>query len=114
VYGNHLDTRKAPDRRGLWGLDQVELTASWDPGGQLVYLGVAEYLDFGAPSLLLSPFVGTELDPGRAGGVGFQIELRYFALNRQPVSGVVPWVSAGPGALGLTLGLRHTLGRREM
>lgn len=110
LYDNHLDARKPAGERGSLVVDQLELTASYAPGGQLIYAGLAEYLDFGNPDLLLTPFVGTELDPGARGGPALQLELRYFAANRQQVSGTVPFVAPGSGALGLVLGLHWRLG----
>jgi hypothetical protein len=103
--------RVSPRVQG-WALDQLELTASWQPGGKhLVYVGVAEYLDWGNPELLLTPSVGAQIDPGEPGGFLVQPELRWFAINQRPQAGNVDWV--GPtGALALSVGLATRFGGR--
>ncbi|MCB9765441.1 MAG: hypothetical protein H6739_37045 [Alphaproteobacteria bacterium] len=113
VYDNHLDRSDAAESRALWAMDQLELTASWAPKGQLLYLGAAEYLDFRNPRLTLTPFAGAALDFGRPGGFGLQVESRYFAANAAPVNTAVPWISLGRGAVGLTLGASWTSRARE-
>lgn len=91
---------------GFWGANQTELLASWKPGGQLLYAGIAQYLDFGAPSLLLTPILGTELDVG-LGGFRVQLEARYFAVGRQAPTTNISWFPGGAGALGFSLGFGY-------
>lgn len=110
-YTNVLDAT-AKDR-GAWLMDEVELTGSWRLGRQLLYLGAAEYLDLSDPGLLLSPFLGVELHPGQHERFALQVESRYLAVNAQPESTAIDWISLGPGALSLTLGLGWTLGRGQ-
>ncbi len=91
---------------GFWGANQTELLASWKPGGQLLYTGIAQYLDFGAPSLLLTPILGTELDFG-LGGFRLQLEARYFALGRSTQATNLVWFPGGSGALGFSIGFGY-------
>ena len=92
-----------------WALDQIELTASWKPGHQLVYVGVAEYIDWGQPSLLITPSVGAQLDPGEPGGFLIQPELRWYGVGRTTDADNIDWV--GPtGALGFSLGFATRFG----
>ncbi len=111
LYDNHLDARVDPSLRATWALDQVDLTVSWKPHGQLLYVGVSEYIDFLNPALTLTPFLGAELDPGKPGGVGFTVEARYYLLTNEQTVDSVPWVSFGYGSLGFTLGLRYAFPR---
>ena len=93
----------------FWAANQTELLASWMPGGQLIYTGLAQYTDFGAPSLLLTPILGTELDFG-LGGFRLQIETRYFAVGRSSTTQNVNWFPGGrggAGALGFSLGFGY-------
>lgn len=103
---------KAPGSTGAWGADQLELTASYMFGRQLVYLSLAEYLDFGAPDLLLTPALGTELDFGEKGGVKLGIEARYFAVNKRRDVRAVNWFPGSRGALGVGLGISYAFGGR--
>jgi hypothetical protein len=107
LYDNHLDRRKNADPRQLWGMDQLEATVSWAPGRFLVYAGVSEYLDFSSPSLLLSPFLGTEIPIGQRSRL--QVQLHHFAINQSKNLNTVTWMTWGPGALGLTLGYQRRL-----
>jgi len=101
-------SRVVPRVQG-WGADQVELTASWYAGHQLVYVGVGQYFDFGNPTLLLTPSVGAQLDPGKAGGFLVQPELRWYGINQRPKADNVDWVG-GNGALGFSLGFATRFG----
>jgi hypothetical protein len=107
VYTNLGDATKAD--RGWLFVDQLELTASWDLGGQLVYLGASEHLDLRNPRLLLSPYLGAELL--RRKRLGVQAELRWLALNQSQVSDAIPWIpDDGRGALQPSLGLSYRFG----
>ncbi|MCB9744211.1 MAG: hypothetical protein H6740_16555 [Alphaproteobacteria bacterium] len=107
---NVFDPRKELEARGAWGLNELELTASWAPRGQLLYLGLNDALDFTSPRLLLSPFAGVALDPGDPGGVGVQLEGRWYAADYLPPGQVTHWVGPARGALGVSLGLQYTFG----
>lgn len=107
---NGFDRRK--EDHGAWALEQVELTTSWKLHQQLVYGGVANYLDFASPRLLLSPFVGTQLDFAKPGGFGLQLEGRYFGANALQETNTLKWVSFGRGAFGPFIGVSYTLPAR--
>lgn len=107
---NVLDPEPAADVPvGVWGMDQLELSASWDFGNQsYMFVSLSEYLDFGAPSLLLAPAVGVLADPGEAGGISFGGEVRWYGLNRRADVDTVKWIpSGGPGALGVSVGVSY-------
>lgn len=97
---NVFDTTKPSEAHGFWALDRLDLTGSAKLGTELVYAGLSEDLDFGAPRLLLAPFVGVEL--GGKGPVRFQLESRWLALNRAQRSEAISWVNAGSGAVAVT------------
>jgi len=102
-------SNKVDPRIQGWGADQIELSASWYAGHQLIYVGVSEYIDFGNPGLLLTPSLGVQLDPGEAGGFLVQPELRWYAINRQSQADNVRWI--GPtGALGFSIGFATRFG----
>lgn len=84
-----------------WGLDQIELTASWEREHVLPYVSLSEYLDFGNPELLLTPAVGLQVDPGSDDGFLFQAEVRWFAINRRNNILIPTWVPQGVGSIGL-------------
>lgn len=109
-YTSWLNTAADPSLRGVWALDQVEVTASWLLGGQLLYGGLGEYVDLWDPELLLTPFVGAQL--GRPGGrTAFTLEGRWMAVNQPEVVDTVHWAGAGHGALSATLGVSVRLGQ---
>ncbi|MCB9742163.1 MAG: hypothetical protein H6741_18355 [Alphaproteobacteria bacterium] len=110
---NILDPRKDLELRGAWALNELELTASWAPRGQLVYVGLNDALDFAAPELLLTPFLGAAFDPGDPGGLGVQLEGRWYAASTLPRADVTHWVGPGRGAIGATLGLSYRFGGAE-
>lgn len=103
-----LAFRTDPTVQG-WLVDQIELTASYDLGQQLVYLSVSEYLDVQSPSLTLTPAIGAQLDPAARGGFFVQPELRWFAVNQSPKIDSVRFI--GPtGAIGLSVALGTRFG----
>ncbi|MEL6345307.1 MAG: hypothetical protein AAFV53_19530 [Myxococcota bacterium] len=106
LYTNVLDPRKE-DRGGL-AVNQLELTASWQVQRTLLYAGVAEYLVFSEPSLLLTPFIGAQ----RAIGASWMLQLegRHYAINRTENFDSIQWITYGPGALGLNIGFARTFG----
>ncbi len=111
LYDNHLDRREDADPRALWAMEELEVTASWQPGKVLLYAGAAEHLDLFNPDLLLSPFLGVELPAGRRGRV--QVEVSHFAINRSKTLNTVNWLTWGPGAIGLSVGYQRRLGEEE-
>lgn len=110
LYTNALDRTK--DQREWWGANQLELTGSYALNSHLVYFGMAEALDFRAPGLLVSPFAGVQLAP-RSDRVRFQLEGRWYAVNRLPDAHNIDWVTAGRGAIGVNAGVAVTLGGDE-
>ena len=66
---------KSEDALSAWGALQFEFTVSWLIDNQLIYVALAEYLDFGNPELTLTPALGAQFDffePGwraAAGGI---------------------------------------------
>lgn len=103
-----LPYRTAPRLQG-WLTNQLELTASYDLGHQLVYASVSEYLDVANPGLTLTPALGAQLDPGEAGGFFVQPELRWFAAGRVADSRAVRFI--GPsGAIGVSVALGTRFG----
>jgi hypothetical protein len=93
-----------------WVADQIELTASYDLGHQLVYASVSEYIDLQSPALTFTPALGAQLDPGQPGGFFFQPELRWFALGQVRDSRAVQFASPS-GALGVSLGFGTRFGK---
>jgi hypothetical protein len=99
---------RAPGSVGFWGADQLELTASYLFGQQLVYAGLGQYFDFQSPRLLLTPSLGVVVDPGAVDGWRLFIEGRYFAINQTKELVTVRWVPESRGALGVAMGLSYT------
>jgi len=98
---------KADDSIKFWVNNQWELIGSWLYGQQLIYVGLAEYLDFQNPGLTLSPFLGVSLDPGDAEGLKLQVEMRWYAINQTPKHNTVRWYPESVGALGGSLGVSY-------
>ena len=105
VQNNLLDVSKDWSKRTIWAADQIEFTLSYKFGKHLLYFGMAEYIDFRQPDLLLSPFIGTDLAASER--LGIQVEVRYFAANQTPPVDTVTWLGPGSGAVGLVLGFRY-------
>lgn len=105
AFSNAFDGRKPPESRAFWALDQLELTLSYSICDQLLYAGVAEYLDFGHPDLLLAPFVGVEVLPWLE-WLRVQLEVRYYTPYRSNVEAMPDWVAPlDQGGLQITGGL---------
>ena len=98
---------KADPRLQGWGADQVELDFSWALGNHLLFVGLAQYFDFGNPSLVLTPVLGTHLDPGEAGGLGVQLEARWYGIGQRQDLDTAVFFPNDNGALGLTVGLTY-------
>ena len=106
VTTNVFDTTKSD--RGFLFVDELQLTGSHSLGPHLVYYGVAQYLDFGNPTLTLSPFLGTDLARGRFHA---QLELRWLAATVIPESVAAGRQTfLGRGALSPTVGFRWDFG----
>ena len=93
-----------------WAANQLEVTASWLAGNQLVYVSLSQYLDLPRPSLVLTPAVGAPLDPGEPGGLFVQPEVRYYGANLANDLNTIPWIPDGVGALGISIGLGSRFG----
>jgi hypothetical protein len=104
---NLADWTKEASARTAWGVYHLEATVSWDTGPHILYTGLAEYLDFTDPDLLLTPFVGFEIDATKA---RVQIEVRWYAINQVVDRDDIDWLTPGVGALGLLLGVTIPLG----
>jgi hypothetical protein len=96
-------------------IDQLELNASWEIDGQLLYVGVAEYLDVSNPALTLSPALGTSLDPAPASphGARIHLETRWYGVTRQRRVDTVKFAGGGQGMFGVSLGVSGVFGRGE-
>jgi hypothetical protein len=107
---NALGLKWKPEGEALgWAANQIELNLSWLLGGQLLYAGLAEYLDFGNPSLTLTPVLGAVFDPApaRETGVRLHLEGRWFAVNQPHVLDTVTWVPNNRGGIGVALGVSY-------
>ena len=58
---NYPDTTKKLETRQAFGLNELELTASWALGNHLIYTGLSNHLDLNDPELTLGYFVGAQL-----------------------------------------------------
>lgn len=108
---NHLAANKAETaERHFWALDQLDLLASWDSGRWLGYTGLSQLTDFRYPGLHLAPVLGGQVSLGSARAWSLQLETRYYGVNDTASSNAVPWVTLGPGALGVNLGVQARWG----
>ena len=108
---NHLASNKAETaERHFWALDQLDLLASWDSGRWLGYTGLSQLTDFRYPGLHLAPVLGGQVSLGGARSWSLQLETRYYGVNDTASSNAVPWVTLGPGALGVNLGVQARWG----
>lgn len=112
-FANNLLAANKADgaKRGVWAADEIDLMASWAVKETVLYGSIAQVTDFGYPSLLLVPGVGASIDPGEAGGPRFQIEVRYWAVNRFSNQNSVNWIPQNPGSVGIHLGFAWGFGR---
>jgi hypothetical protein len=95
---------------GAWGADQLELITSWKLDEHVVYAAVGQALDFKRPGLLITPALGASIDPGDVGGLRFQLEARWWAVNRLHDLSLIQWVPGTPGAIGIHLGVAWGFG----
>jgi len=114
-YNNKLDGSKPKEARAFWGLNELDLTASWAAGNHLIYTGVTDHIDMADPELLIGPFLGTELRPN-GGNFAWQLETRWLGANFSPEVYDVSWLNTGDPGHGLftfTVGASWRLGAGE-
>ncbi len=104
---------KAPGTKRAWGADQLELSASYLLGQQLVYVSLSQYTDLGLPGLLLTPALGAMFDFGESDGFKLMVEARYYAINQHKDLTTITWTSGPRGALGLGFGFSYAFGQRR-
>ena len=108
---NHLAGGRYEEAdRSLWALNQTDLLASWQRERWLGYTGVSQLTDFRYAGLHLAPILGGQVGLGEQQRWSLQVESRYYGINKRSESTAVPWVTFGPGAMGLTLGVQKRLG----
>lgn len=105
--GNRDDQRLAG-----FGINQFEIDVSWEIKGQLLYVGAAQYLDFGDPQFTLTPAIGATFDPGQKGGVRIHLETRWYGVTSNNPYNNVRWIGGPQGAFGATLGISYLLGAK--
>lgn len=96
-------------------IDQLEVNASWDLDGQLLHVGLAQYLDVNNPALTLTPSLGAAFDPAPASadGVRLHVETRWYGLTQQREIDTVRFVGGGQGMLGFSFGISGAFGHKE-
>jgi hypothetical protein len=107
LYTNALDSTK--DSREGWALNELVVTGSYALGNQLVYFGLSEGYDFGTRRLLISPSMGFQAAP-KSDRFRFQLEAKWYAVNRLPDASNIHWVTPGRGAIGISAGVAVKLG----
>lgn len=95
---------RAPGGTRLWGANQIEFIGSVRTGNHVHSLGLAQYLDFGNPTLALTPSINSALDFGKPGGFVVQAELRWFGITQVAKYDAVTWIPGRPGILGVAIG----------
>lgn len=112
VYSNHISSATDPNGKGFWVNDEISTTLSWKLGRQMIYTGLSQYFDLSQPSLTLSPFVGCELfHSGLSNGFALQIELRNYAIGRNPTVNLARWNTPfGSGGFGGSVGFVYRFG----
>lgn len=115
VYNNLLDSTKPAEARAWWGLNEIDVTASWKLGHHLLYVGMSDAIDLADPEWLISPFIGTELRP-KGGRFAWQFESRWLGANFSPDVYDVSWLNTGDPGNGLftfTVGAAWNLGKGD-
>ena len=108
---NHLAGGRFEDaKRALWALNQSDLLASWQRDRWLGYTGLSQLTDFRYPGLHLAPILGGQVAVGEQRRWSLQLEGRYYGVNRRARSTTLPWVTFGPGAMGVNLGVQKRWG----
>jgi hypothetical protein len=98
-----------------WGANQFEVDVSWMIGEQMIYVGLAQYVDFQSPALTLTPTLGAtfDADPAKPGGVRLHLETRWFGANQRTGLDAVRWVGHPQGIFGASFGVSYVLGGGE-
>ena len=96
-------------RATFWGAQQFEVDVSWEISNQILYVGLAQYIDFGVPELALTPVLGATFDPGKEAGLRLHLEMKWWAINQPHVYDGVTWVPDSFGAIGVHMGLSYKL-----
>ena len=107
-YNNYPDTTKDLETRQAFGLNELELTASWALGNHLLYTGLSNHLDINDPELTLGYFIGAQI--GNDKGLFGQLELHHMAANRRPDIVDVEFLTTGTGSIALTTSLGWAFG----
>ncbi len=97
-YNNWLDNTKPKESRKGWGLNELDVTASWNMGHHLFYLGGSDIIDMADPELLVSPFLGVVLQPEER-RFRFQVESRLLGANFSPEVWDLSWLSPGASSV---------------
>lgn len=108
---NYFDLTKEAEARDFSLVEQGDVTLGWRLGNHLLYSGLGLYFDFGAPSLLLGPFLGTEIRPGGA-SFHMQVEVRHMGATFDPEISDVEFLSPGTGVISFTFSVGWTLGEK--
>ena len=107
LFSNHIDTRIKSGKGALWFPTQFDLTSSYTHWGHLFYGGVTQYTDWLFPKLLLTPFLGVQLD-SEDQGWSFSTELRLYAINQKIQTSNVKWIGLGEhGSVGILFGFAY-------
>ena len=113
LYNNYFDQTKPPETRMFWGLNEFDVTASWALREHRLYAGVSDVVDLSDPELLISPFLGVELQPADR-RVCFQVESRVLGANFSPEVWDVTWLTLGGtpgyGLVSVTMSASWALG----
>ena len=110
---NFFATKQQGVPTSAWAVDEVDVFASWKLKGTVIYGSLGQVFDFGNLQLNLVPALGASIDFGKEGGLTLQPEVRWWAIDHSSQQRNVQWVPANPGAIGIHLGVAHTLGRRR-
>ena len=116
VYNNYLDRTKPMETRMFWGLNELDVTASWALGRHRVYVGGSDIIDLADPELLVAPFMGVELQPEDR-RVCFQLESRVLGANFSPEIWDLTWLTIGEepgyGLISITASASWALGKED-
>jgi hypothetical protein len=116
VYNNYMDTTKPLETRMFWGLNELDITASWALGTHRVYVGGSNIVDLADPELLVAPFAGVELKPKNK-RVSFQLETRLLGANFSPDIWDITWLTVGEepgnGLISITASASWALGKEN-
>ena len=109
VYSNYTDFTNPMESRGIFALNQIDLTMAWDVKRHLGYVGVANYVDLIDPELNIAPFAGFAYHTKKR--FFWQLESRYLAANRtQDVDDISVYSFGENGGLSVTASFGWKLG----